>query len=180
MTLADSMTRRGRYEEAARLMDEVLPMARGLGGAEFLSVTLVIQARLELARGNRASARQAIAEAAEEVMSTPSASHVLVVLAPAARLLPEERTRELLDRVHPVAIDPAFQAPVREAEAILAGDRGLFAVAADLYATLELPYDEARCLLEAGELDRGAQLIKRFGLEDGPLGARLRELTVAR
>src|SRR5438552_1440817 len=135
MTLADSMTRRGRYEEAARLMDEVLPMARGLGGAEFLSVTLVLQARLELARGNMATARQAIAEAAQEVMSTPSASHVFVVLAPAARLLSEARTRELLDRAKSVAMDPAFRAPVREAEAILGSHQDGFADAAELYAS---------------------------------------------
>ncbi|HEV8682027.1 MAG TPA: adenylate/guanylate cyclase domain-containing protein [Actinomycetota bacterium] len=176
MTLADSMSRRGRYEDAARLADDVVPLARGLGGAEFLSIALATQARLEQARGNLASARQAIAEAAEEVMATPSVAHVFVVLAPAARLLPEERTRELLDRVKPVAVDPSFQAIVAEAEAILASDRDLFARAADLYASLELPYQEARCRLEAGELDRAREIIDRYGLQDGPLGARLREL----
>lgn len=176
MTLADSMTRRGRYEDAARLLDEVLPLARGLGGAEFLSQALAVQARLEQARGNLATARQAIAEAAQEVMATPSVSHVFVVLALAAQLLPEERTRELLHRAKPAAIDPAFQAIVAKAAAILAADRVLFAKAADLNAALELPYQEARCRLEAGELDRAAGTIDRLGIQDGPLGARLRQL----
>jgi adenylate cyclase len=176
MTLIDTMTRRGRYEEAARLMDEVLPLARGLGGAEFLSQALVVQAQLEHGRGNLASARQAIAEAAQEVMATPSVSHVFFVLETAAHLLPNERTTELLDRAKSAAIDPSFQAVVAEAEAILAADRDLFATAADLYSSLEVPYQEARCRLEAGDSDRAREIIERLGLGEGPLGARLREL----
>jgi hypothetical protein len=41
---------------------------------------------------------------------------------------------------------------------------------------MERPYEEAACRLEAGELDRARELIDRYGLGEGPLGARLRKL----
>jgi hypothetical protein len=69
---------------------------------------------------------------------------------------------------------------VDEAEGVLHGDRERFAKAAEIYRSFELPYQEARCRLEAGDLDRAGQLIRRFGLENGPLGSRLREIESAK
>jgi len=167
---------RGKYPEARELMDEILPLARGLGGNEFLSLGLLLEANLERARGNLNAARQAIAEAADMVLETPTVWHVAVILDAAAHLLPKERVEELLDRVRPAARDPSFAVLVAEAEGVLSGEPERFRTAADIYASLEMPYGEARCRLEAGELDRARELIDRYGLQDGPLGARLREL----
>ena len=178
-TLVEVALRKGRLEEARTLLDETLPAARGLGGAEFLALMLVRAAELELARGNLASARQAAEEAAQEVMSVPAVSHVVDLLPVASRVLPSDRVFELVDRVRPHARDPSWQAALAEAEAWVNRDTARFATAAELYGSLELPYEEARCRLESGHLDRARELIKRFGLEKGPLGARLRELESA-
>ncbi|MBI2237463.1 MAG: hypothetical protein HYU54_02930, partial [Actinobacteria bacterium] len=156
-------TRKGRYDEARAVMDDILPLARGLGGAEFLSLTLNLEAELEWARGNVAAARQAMVEAADVVLATPTVWHVIPLLALAARLLPPERVRELLDRVRPAIQDPSWEAVFTEAEAVLEADQARFALAADLYASLELPYQEAGCRLEAGELERAAEIIGKLG-----------------
>src|SRR5438093_3701795 len=58
MTLADGMTRRGGYEEAARLMDEAIPMARAWGGARFCRRPPAFRPRRGRARGKVAPARQ--------------------------------------------------------------------------------------------------------------------------
>jgi tetratricopeptide (TPR) repeat protein len=171
-----ALVARGKYEEARELMDELLPLARGLGGNEFLALGLLLETNLERARGNLNAARQAIAEAADMVLETPAVWHVAIILEAAARLLPKERVEKLLDRVRPAATDPSFQALVAEAEGLLSGDRERFERAAEIYASLEMPYAEARCRLEAGELDRAREIIERYGLGDGPLGGRLREL----
>jgi tetratricopeptide (TPR) repeat protein len=178
-TMAQSLLRRGRLEEARDLIDECLQHARGLGGAEFLGLALTYEAELELARGNLASARQAAEEAADVVTSVPALSHLVALLPDAARLLDQERVRALLDRVRPNVRDPSWEAVVTEADACLQGDPDRFGRAAELYGSLEMPYEEARCLLEAGDLDRARELIAKFGLEHGPLGVRLRELESA-
>jgi hypothetical protein len=157
-------------------MDEILPLARGLGGNEFLSLGLLLETNLERARGNLNAARHAIAEAADMVLETPTVWHVAAILESAARLLPKERVEELLDRVRPAARDPSFAVLVAEAEGVLSGEPERFKTAADIYTSLEMPYAEARCRLGAGELNRARELIERYGLQDGPLGARLREL----
>jgi hypothetical protein len=98
------------------------------------------------------------------------------VLVSAAHLVPET-ARRIADSVRPNATDPGFGLPVLEADAILSGDAVGFAEAADAYAASEMPYQEARCRLEAGQIERVTEIIRRFGLEAGPLGARLREVT---
>ena len=110
------------------------------------------------------------------VLETPTVWHTAAILETAARLLPKERVEELLERVRPAAEDSAFEVMVAEAEGLLSRDSGRFKRAAEIYASLEMPYAEARCLLEAGELDRARQIIDRYGLGEGPLGARLNEL----
>jgi hypothetical protein len=42
-----------------------------------------------------------------------------------------------------------------------------------------MPYQQARCLLEVGDLGRARELIARFRLEKGPVGMRLNELSGA-
>ncbi len=179
-TLIQVTLRKGRLDEARTLLDEILPAARGLGGAEFLALMLDREAELELARGNMASASQAAEEAAGLVTSVPALSHLVDLLPLASRLLPEDRATALLDRVRPHLRDPSWEAVVAEADGWLKRDPASFARAAELYGSLELPYEEARCRLEAGELERPGEIVRTFGLEKGPLGARLRELESAR
>jgi hypothetical protein len=171
--LIEALTATGRLDEGRELADEVSRIVRGLGGNEFFAVALRIEAELERARGNLNAARAALEEAVEVVLEAPTFEHVRTLLVPAATLLPRQRAEELLERVRPAVQDPSGQARVTEAEAILSGDRERFASAADLYASLELPYEEARCRLEAGDIERAGELIERFGLQNGPLGARL-------
>jgi hypothetical protein len=85
------------------------------------------------------------------------------------------RAGELLARVRSSVRDPSWEAAVAEAEGWMNGDAAAFARAAGLYASLEIPYEEARCRIEAGDLDRARELLKTFGLEKSPLAARLRE-----
>jgi adenylate cyclase len=174
--LVMALLARGRYGEARELMDEIMPLARGLGGNEFLSLGLLLEANLEWARGNLNAGRQAISEAADMVLETPTVWHVAVILSTAAHLLPKERVEALLERVRPAEQDPAFEVLVAEAEGVLSGDAERFKRAAEIYASLEMPYAEARCRLEAGELDRAREIMDRFGLHEGPLGTRLRQL----
>jgi hypothetical protein len=171
--------RKGRLDQARTLLDEILPVARGLGGAEFLALLLDREAELELARGNQASARQSAEEAADVVLSVTALSHVVDLLPVAAQVLSRERVGTLLDRVRPHVRHPSWEAATAEAEGWMERDPERFARAADLYGSLELPYEEARCRLEAGHLDQARELLQRFGLEQGPLGARLRELESA-
>jgi hypothetical protein len=72
---------------------------------------------------------------------------------------------------------PATRGLLIEARAILEKDGELFRQAADLYAPFGAVIEELRCRLESGELDRARELVDRFGLEEGPYGARLRELS---
>jgi hypothetical protein len=53
------------------------------------------------------------------------------------------------------------------------GDPEHLREAADLYESIGLTYEAARCLIDAGELDRARELVERFGLGEGPLGAAL-------
>jgi adenylate cyclase len=174
--LAWMYSRLGRYDEARQLLDEVLPIARGIGGAEFLSRTLVAEAELEEGRRNFAAARQAVAEAARIVFETPSAVHWFLVLPTAARLLPKEVVSPLIEQARGRALHPSFEANLAEAEGYVTAERARFGKAADLYRSQELPYQEARCRLEAGDINRAREIIEQYGLGDGPLGARLREL----
>jgi adenylate cyclase len=179
-TVVQVATRRGRLDEARAVLDEVLPLSRGLGGAEFLGMMLTMEVELEHARGNLAAARQAADEAADVVTSVAAVSHAVDLLPVAARVLPDDRVLALLDRVRPYVRDPSWQAVTAEAEGWVGREPSRFARAAELYRSLELPYEEAVCRLEAGDLERAREIIKRFGLENGPLGTRLRELESGR
>jgi class 3 adenylate cyclase/tetratricopeptide (TPR) repeat protein len=175
ITRADVAIRKGRFDDARRVMDELLPLARGLGGTEFLMQALAVEAELEWSRGNLAAAGQSLAEAVDIVLESSTVIHTLYVLALAAALK-AERVAEVLERVRGRGHDAVFAGALAEAEGWLSSDRDRFAQAADLYASLELPYQEARAAIEAGQLDRAGAIINKFGLENGPLGARFHEL----
>jgi tetratricopeptide (TPR) repeat protein len=172
-----ALTRRGRYEEAEAIRDEVVPPARRVGGGDFLGRTLVYVAELEEAQGNAAAARQTVEEAVDLVLALQAVVQRASVLPLAARLLPREAAGDLVTKVAPLARHEAHQTFLRTAEAYLTGDVDAFRRAAELCQQFELPYEEARCRLEAGDLDRARELIERYGLQDGPLGARLQELS---
>ena len=179
MVNADLLIRQGRYAQARLLVDESLPLARRIGGGEFLAPALVIEAQLDEAQGSTASARQLLSEAIDIVLATPSLIHLGPPLAPSARLLPADRVRPLIEKVRPASSNPMIAAAVAEADAWLARTPAAFSSAAELYAAMKMPYQEARCRLEAGELTRARELIARFRLEKGPIGIRLNELSGA-
>jgi tetratricopeptide (TPR) repeat protein len=169
------MIRLGRYEECRQLLDDVLPLARRIGGSKFLAPALMDDGELEEARGNFAAARQAISESVRVALSGSAAAHWFRPLVAAARLRVPE-SGEILERVRDRATHPSLQAPLTEATALIERDADLFAEAGDLYASIELPYQEARCRLEAGDVEKGRDIIVRLGLHGGPLGRRLKEL----
>jgi tetratricopeptide (TPR) repeat protein len=177
LALGEALLREGRYLETREVLDELLPAARRVGGSMVLTPTLVLEAELEDLRGNGAAARQALAESIDVALGSSAVAHWFRPLLIAAQLMPTEDAMRIFDRVRLYADrDPSFEARLAEAEAVAGtGETGGFRRAAELYAGLELPYQEARCRLEAGDLDRASQLISKHKLDGGPLGARLAE-----
>jgi adenylate cyclase len=173
LTIVQALTRRGEYGRARAQADEATPLARGVGGAEFLGQALMREAELEQARGNAASARQALREAIELVMNEEGGAHILPMLPFAASLLPPEEAERALARAKQLPTLTLGEAYIAEAEALLADDADLFAAAAGRYRELEMPYEEARCRLRAGDEERARELVEAFGLEHGPLGQAL-------
>ncbi len=172
--LVRALVRRGAYSEARTVADEMLPLTRGIGGADFLANALMFEAELESGRENAAAARQALREAADVVREEDARYHTVLLLPLAARLLPDEEVKSLLELAANVPSFPPADALRAEAEAVLADDTERLREAAGLYRALEMPYDEARCLIGAGELERASELVESFGFGDGPLGDALR------
>ena len=179
MVYADLLIRQGRYPPARALADESVPLARRLGGAEFLAPALVIEASLDEASGTMASARQTLSEAIDIVLATPTVIHLVPLLAPCARLLPADRVNPAIERVRTVSGNPVAAAAIAEAQAWMQRTATAFSDAARHYLDMKTPYEEARCQLEAGNLERARELITGFRLEKGPLGTRFTELSGA-
>jgi tetratricopeptide (TPR) repeat protein len=179
MIYGDVLIRQGRYAQARLFVDEAIPLARRIGGSEFLTPALVIEASLDEAQGSIASARQILGEAIDIAVATSSLLHLAPPLAPGARLLSADRVKPVIERARPASGSPMVAAAVAEAEAWLTGTPKDFTEAARRYADMKMPYQEARCLLEAGNLERARELIAQFRLEKGPLGTRLGELSGA-
>jgi adenylate cyclase len=174
VTQVDCLTRQGDYDRAQAILADILPLARGLGSAEYLGMVLEVVARLEHARGNLAAARQCVREASDLVASTSAWEMWLRLMPTAARLLPADEARALLERIPPVPPSAMSDARLAEALALVSGgDRERSRHAADLYRDLELPFEEAQCRIDAGELDRAREIAERFGFGAGPLGAAL-------
>ncbi len=167
------LTRRGDLDAAQSLAEEIVPIARGIGGSEFFGQVLTAAGELEHARGHRAAARQLVRESVALALETPATEHWLRVLPPAARLLPPEESRIVLERVATVTSFPIADARREEATGVLTGDRTSSRRAAEMYAQLEMPYEEAQCRIECGELDRAREIVIRLGVERGPLGRAL-------
>jgi tetratricopeptide (TPR) repeat protein len=156
------LDRLGRQQEARAVADEMLPLARGIGGSEFLGQFLREEAELERSRGNDAAARQALREAVE-IAVDEDVIHVIPMLPTAARVLPREETERLIERVRDLPSTPLRDALRAEAEAVLTQDAGRFLEAAALYRDVEMPYEEARCLAAAGDADGAAAIYERLG-----------------
>jgi hypothetical protein len=170
-----ALARLGRLGDARSLLDEVLPVARGVGGGQFLTALLAIEAELELGRGNVAPARQACQEAVAIGDLEQDFSFWYYLLPLAARLLEHEVAEVLAEQAETRAIFPALSAARIEARAILDRRTELFVDAAERYYAIPLPYQAARCLIEGGELARARELVDRYGLGGGPLGRALEQ-----
>ncbi len=90
----------------------------------------------------------------------------------AARLLPPEDVQFLFDRVRDLPSWPFYDAVRAEADGLV-GDRERLREAAALYQSIEMPYEAARCLLDAGDVEQTRELVERHGFAAGPLGSRL-------
>jgi hypothetical protein len=166
----------GKCDDARRLIDEMDGPARDLGDPEQLSVLLAVEAELEEACGHVEAARHAAAAAVKVAIDTTSVALAAYVAVPGVRLLGRGGVGALLDQLRSLDDQPSFRAKLTEADALLSGDAALFAKAADLYCSLGAVLDEARCRLEAGDLEQAGELIRKCGVERGPLGARLARL----
>jgi hypothetical protein len=136
------------------------------------------EAELELARGNDASARQAVREAVEITLANPSRAHAVLLLPSASRLLSADELAPLLDRVGDLSSCPAWDALRAEAEGLLASDPARLREASALFLSCEMPYEAARCLLDAGDVEQTRELVERHGFAVGPLGSRLAATSV--
>jgi hypothetical protein len=163
MSRIELLVRRGLHSEARALADEILGLARGLGGTEFLGQSLVTEAELELARGNVAAARQALREAVE-IAAEEDIGHLVQMLPASSRLLPGETARQLLERARDFPSMPLNDACRVEAEAVLRNDHARFLEAAHLYQEVEMPWEEARCLASSGDESAAAALYEQLGV----------------
>jgi adenylate cyclase len=163
MSRIELLVRRGLHSEARALADEILGLARGLGGTEFLGQSLVTEAELELARGNEAAARQALREAVE-IAAEEDIGHLVQMLPASSRLLPAETARQLLERARDFPSIPLNDACRVEADAVLRNDRVRFLEAAQLYQEVEMPWEEARCLASSGDEGAAAALYEQLGV----------------
>ncbi len=167
------LIRRGRYDEARALLDEMGPLIRRMGGPEYLGASLALEAELEVARGNVAAARQAAKDARSYLITAPSQVEWLSFLEIGVQLLPRDEVIEMLDSLGEVGAEVGPRAGLAEVRATLEGDAVGARRAADLYREAKMPYQEARCRVAAGELERARELVERFGFSDGPVGSAL-------
>ncbi len=163
MTRIMLLTRQGEHGDARRVADDVLPIARGIGGSEFFGQFLTIEAELERARGNAAAARQALREAVALAVDEDS-SHLLPMLLAATQLLSSGEVADLLDRARLLPSTPLSDAYRLEAEAALAADASRLLEAAKLYREVEMPFEEARCLAASGDEAGAAAIHVRLGI----------------
>jgi class 3 adenylate cyclase/tetratricopeptide (TPR) repeat protein len=172
--VATALLRRGRFDEARLVLNDALPLARGLGGMEFLARMLSIEAEMDDALSNPASAQSAAGEAVRVVLGTTSYGHWYWVLGKIARLLPRASIVSAIGLLSGISRNhPRFEAGMIELDAILHQDVARFSDAAMRYGALGLPYEQARCLLDSGELEHAETIVARLAIERGPLGRRL-------
>lgn len=171
--LIESLLRRGRYDESRRVLDDVLPLALGSTRQDISNIR-GLEATLEEARGNHAAARRAVAEVVT-TMGDEISDNDLYALPVMVRLLGRSPETERLLAHEATLQNDIDRARLAECEGWLTGDRDRFREAAEGYARLELPYQEARTLVQAEELERAAAIVERLGVENGPVGTALKE-----
>jgi hypothetical protein len=155
------------------VLEEFVPIAVGSNATMFACPLLVTASELEEAEGDLSAAQRFALDALELGGRSTAVAHWFSPLVRAARVGLTDELVELLTRARTRATFPLLRARLAEVEAVLAGDRALFTAAADRYHDLELPYDEARCRLDAGDLTAARELVRRFGFEPSPLGTHL-------
>jgi tetratricopeptide (TPR) repeat protein len=171
MALTHAYTRTGRYEDAREAVDACLPVAIGMGVALSVPV-LVARAEMSVALGHSHDARASIEQALDVALASEARSHHLWLLAPAARLLgPDPRIIGMLEEPSSHAGGKWATARIMETEALLEGDPAKAAQAADRYADLRFPFEEATCRLMEGQPGRARELIDRHGLSQAALEA---------
>jgi tetratricopeptide (TPR) repeat protein len=179
--------RRGDIDEAAAACEEVLPLARGIGYAEYLAPTLVLAAEVALARDRRPASRghvedflaTTVGARGYRTMFLPVVVRMLVALGDlevAIELV--EATGEQTTSRHRLGLLSA-RATVAEAAGDPAGAQALYREAAVGWGEYRFALECARVSLGAGRcllaLDRGEEAVRflteaRRLLE--PLGAR--------
>ena len=155
--------RQGNVGEARGVLDVFVPLARRADAALFTLPLFALDADVEVARGDTAAARRAAHVAVEASLRTSATALWYRPLLAAARAGAVEDLERLLPRAREGARFPILRARVAEVEAIVAGEPARFRTARDLYATLGFPFDEARCLVAAGDRDAATAAVGRFG-----------------
>jgi hypothetical protein len=84
-------------------------------------------------------------------------------------LLPVDEVERALARAHEMPTFALGQAYIAEAEAILTSDPDRARAAAERYSEIQMPYEEARCRISAGDLASARELAERHGFQNGPL-----------
>jgi adenylate cyclase len=174
--VSQTYIRTGRFADAERIVERVLPRARRMNALGFSGGLLIAWAELLEATERLSLASDALRELLELAPRDGPVAARFWALVPAsrfARSLADPLIHELAGRVD----EPAKEVMLMEARANLFGDRATFHDAAEAYAALGMPYQEARCRLEAGGSDRASEIVDVFGLGEGPVGARLRSLS---
>jgi tetratricopeptide (TPR) repeat protein len=169
--LTQARTRTGRYDEARTAVEACLPVARGMGVALSVPV-LVARTELSVAVGESDDARVTIEHALDVALGSEARSHHLWVLTSAARLLgPDPRVIAILEEPSANTRSEWATARVLETEALLEGNPVKAARAADRYADLRLPFEEAICRLMEGKPARARELIRRHEMSGATLEA---------
>ncbi|TMK79680.1 MAG: hypothetical protein E6G47_07920 [Actinobacteria bacterium] len=163
---ARALLRLGRMEEAARTLEDVLAPARELGGTSFLARLLAVDAELQEAKGDLSAAREKASELLGVLVGSTAVCEQVRCLPLVARVLGQEAHDSLRARLPVESIPAAFRPRYREADGLITKDARALAEASQLYATLRLPYDEARSRMLAGDADGCSAVLQTL---DAPL-----------
>ena len=174
--LAQAYIRTGRYLEAERMLDEMIPRGRRIAAVGFSGAMLVSWAELLGATGRASRAVDPLSELLQLAPVGGPIQFRFWALVPASRFS-TSLAGPLIDELGGHIDEPAKAAVLKEAQGFVARDLASIHDAAEMYAAMGMPYQEARCRIDAGELERARELVDRFGLGAGPVGARLRSVS---
>ena len=179
--------RRGGIEEAASTAQEVLPLAREIGYADYLAPPLVLSAEVALLQGQDALAREHLRDFVRVTAETDDYRTMLLPLVVRA-LVGLGDVGEAVELVEGVRSPSTvrLQLSLLSSRATVAEARGDLARAADLYREAAVGWGEyrfglecarlslgaGRCLLALGREEEGVPLLVEAGRLLRPLGAR--------